>query len=200
MKLMEDSNLSSKKEVLLKDLRIIEEMIVEMADYLVGDKLFWPKIDNKLVQPTVGNFWLRQHRLQALKADLSDTEQQRLDRATQMFDEACSDHSRDFEKKAGQELEARVRQWSESLRELTEDDPPSMAYYRSDVEVRAIVEVMLDHMIIIPTVAEDAMMREIGQLDRQLEKQWIAGNFIWPAEYEPAYPRQKYWWLYGRLK
>ena len=39
-----------------------------------------------------------------------------------------------------------------------------------------------------------------SRLDRQLEKRWTAGDFIWPAGWEAAYPRERYWWLYGRLK
>lgn len=193
--------MSNGKEVLDKDLKIIEDMAAEMADYLKSDQIFWPKIDNKLVQPTIGGFWLRRHRLEALKDSLLDTSQrQRLDRAIHRFDEACADDSQEFEQKASRELEARVRQWAEALHELQEDDPPSMAYYKSDIEVRAIIEAMLDHLDSIPTEAETTIFKEVGTLDRQLKKRWIDGNFIWPNGWEAAYPRQKYWWLYGRLK
>jgi hypothetical protein len=122
-----------------------------------------------------------------------------LARATQLFAEACAKQSQHFEQKASRELEARVRQWRGDLDELLADDPPSMAYFRSDVEVRAIIAVILNQLPSIPIEPEESMLKEVDRLDRQLEKRWTPGGFIWPAEWEPAYPRQKFWWLYGRL-
>jgi hypothetical protein len=198
---MEDGLLPNGKEALVRDLKIIEDMAAEMGDYLVSTQLFWPKIDHKLVQPTIGGFWVRQHRLQVLKGTLLDAAgQERLDQTIQLFEEACTKQSRHFEQKVSRELEARVRQWAEDLDELLADEPPSMAYYRSDVEVRAIIDAMLDHLDSLPTEAKVSVLREIGRLDHQLEKRWAAGEFIWPAGWEAAYPRQRYWWLYGQLK
>ena len=189
------------KEALTRDLKIIEGMATEMPEYLVSDLLYWPRMTDKSVQPTIGGFWVRQHRLQALTEKLlEDTERQRLDRAVKFFDQACSDHRWAFAQKAGLEFAARIRQWDQTLHELLEDEPPSMVYYQSDVEVRAIIEVMIGQLASMPIEAQESGLEEINKLDRQLEKKWVAGAFIWPAGWEAAYPRKRYWWLYGCFK
>ena len=74
-----------------------------------------------------------------------------------------------------------------------------MVYYQSDVEVRAIIEVMIGHLASIPFEAQESSLEEINKLDHQLEETWVTGAFIWPAGWETAYPRKRYWWLYGHF-
>lgn len=198
---MEGSNLSNGKDLLLKDLRILEEMAAEMKDYLVSSQLFWPKIDHKLVQPTIGGFRLRQHRLEALPDTwLSEEEQKRLSESIVLFDDACVDQSRDYELKFSRELAARLRQWAQVLEELLNDEAPSLAYYQTDVEVRAIIEVLVDYLPPRPTQEEEFDLAEIGVLDQKLKQRWESGEFIWPVVWQPAYPLPTYWWLYGWFK
>jgi len=193
--------LSNGKESLASDLIIIEDIAAEMPEYLRSSLLFWPRVSNKLVQPSIGGFWVRQHRLQRLKEKLlTASEQQRLARAIQSFDNTCMDQRWSFHQKARQEFEARIRQWAEILTELLEDEPPSMNYYRSDVEVRAIVEAIKSHQDIVPIEAEKSTLERIRELDHHLQENWVIGPFIWPAGWEAAYPRQQYWWLYGSVK
>ena len=172
-----------------------------MPEYLVSDLLYWPRMTDQSVQPTIGGFWVRQHRLQALTEKLlEDTERQRLDRVVKFFDQACSDHRWAFEQKASLEFAARIRQWDQTLPELLEDKPPNMVYYQSDVEVRAIIEVMIGQLASMPIEAQESSLAEINKLDHQLEETWVTGKFIWPAGWEAAYPRKRYWWLYGHFK
>lgn len=193
--------MSNGREKLVRDLKILEEMAAEMKDYLASQELFWPKIDGKLMQPTLGGFWLRRHRLVTLQNSLLDAQQRtRLKQAMQLFDDACADQSRAVEQKGSRELEARLRQWAGALEELLEDEQPSPAYYRSDVEIRAIIQALLGHFAPLPSERKAPFLKELETLDHQLAERWVAGKFIWPAEWAPAYPRPAYWWLYGQLK
>lgn len=188
------------KEKLITDLRIIEHMAAEMAEYLRNPHIFLPKIESSRVQTTIGGFWMRRHRLLALQGTLLDAaERGRLTRASQQFDAACSQQRARYEQKASQELEARLRQWGEALRELLEDEPPSMAYYRQDVQTRAIIQAIFSQSIPIPAETRGAILERIEALDSELRERWEAGQFVWPIEWEPAYPRSAYWWLYGTL-
>ena len=193
--------MSTGKEKLSLDLRIVEDMAAEMEDYLASPQLFWPKIDHKLVQPTIGGFWLRRHRLEALQNILLDGEErQRFVVANQQFDTACSEQRHRFEEKVGREVEARLRQWGEALRELLADEPPSIAYYRSDVEIRAIIEALLHLSIPRPADVEQGILERLEKLDRDLKQRWKVGRFVWPEAWAVAYPDVTYWWLYGQLK
>ena len=193
--------LSDGKDLLLKDLRILEEMAAEMKDYLVNSQLFWPKIDHKLVQPTIGGFRLRQHRLEALQDTwFNEEEQKRLSQSIVLFDEACVDQSRDYELKFNRELAARLRQWAQALEEVLNDETPSLAYYQTDVEVRVMIEVLLDYLPSLPTQEEEFALDEIDALDQRLKQRWETGEFIWPVVWQPAYLLPTYWWLYGWFK
>ena len=48
-----------------------------------------------------------------------------------------------------------------------------------------------------PYRAEDRPEQHLAALDTRLRGRWQPGDFVWPAAWEPAYPREVYWWLYG---
>src|SRR5262245_32958471 len=123
------------REKLNGDLRILEEMAAKMGDYLNSENLFWQAHKEGVPEPTIGQFLLRQHRLQVLSNSLLDSEQQRrLAAAVQQFDQAVAGKPVAFKEKAKQEFKTRLRLWSEALREFLGDDSLSMAYYRTEVE------------------------------------------------------------------
>ncbi len=39
--------------------------------------------------------------------------------------------------------------------------------------------------------------QHLATLDLRLRNRWQPGEFVWPAEWATAYPRDDYWWLYG---
>lgn len=193
--------MSDGTEKLRNDLKILESMAAKMAEYLDSEDVFWSKIDTDPVQPTVGGYLMRQDRLQALAGVLlNEAEHRRLQAATEQFDQAVSRKQDRFEHKVRQELPARVRQWKQKLQDLLDDEFPSPAYYRSDVEERVIAAVLIDHMQAMPATAASSVTEPLQRLDQQLRQNWTPGAFVWPAEWKPAYPESAYWWLYGKLK
>jgi hypothetical protein len=189
--------MSTGKERLVKDLKIVEQMAAEMEDYLDREEVFLQVINDNELLPTIGGFLIRRHRLMALGDVLLDSaERQRLQTASQKFEEAATVQPERFETKAVQELEARVRQWNKALQDLLADEAPSMAYYRSDVQLRAIMTALSGRLASIPP----ALTQKIEALDNLLRQHWQVGDFIWPPEWKSAYPDPGYWWLYGKLK
>ena len=190
----------SGKEKLVKDLEVATQMSAKMEEYLNSDEIFWQKIDDDLVPPTFGGYWLREHRLLALQDKLLDGAQQsRLKTTVARFDRVYSRNKLRAGAKAQQELTARVRQWGNDLDELLQDDFPSMAYYGADVEVRAIITILFDKLQQNSVQISAAVSSQLDRLDKQLEKRWQAGKFIWPVDWAAAYPQDDYWWLYGKL-
>lgn len=188
------------REKLSDDLRILEEMAGKMGDYLNSENLFWQAHKEGTPEPTIGQFLLRQHRLQALSNILLDEAQRRrLAAASQQFEQAVANKTFSFKEKAQQEFMTRLRLWREALKELLEDDSPSMAYYRTEVENRVILEALLEALKAQSVGLEADQVEELSNLDRKLRQRWEAGSFVWPAEWQPAYPRSQYWGLYGEL-
>ena len=183
---------------LKSDLTILEAMVAEMPDYLRSDVLFWRMMKGGMPMLTLGGYLMRQHRLQAL-ADLllNEEEQERVDAAVLTFNTITQEKIVRLEEKAHKELEARIRQWGESLREIKN---VSVSYYQTAVETRAMIAALINKLQTKPYELQPRFVSQVNLLDGNLRNNWQSGDFIWPPEWEPAYPRLNYWWLYGRPK
>jgi len=192
------TDVSEGTDKLRGDLRILEAMAAEMDDYLRDGNLFWPLGDSTLPRLTLGGYLMRQHRLLALRRQLSAADRQRLDAAEAQFEQALVEKVVVFETKAHEEIRARLRQWNEYLKELRDPSLAAGDYYSSAVETRAMLAALLNKLESPPYRLDRRVLNELASFDRVLANFWEAGEFIWPEEWEDAYPRQRYWWLYGR--
>jgi hypothetical protein len=183
-------------EKLARDLVVLEAMAAEMDEYLRRDVLFWPLRGSDLPRLTLGGYLMRQHRLLQLRDLLSMAEQERLHAAIKRYHEGQEEKIVRLEKKAHEELEARIRQWREYLNEVKGGS--SAAYYPSAVDTRAMIRALVNQLRISPYQLNEEVPSQIALLDRELSRIWESGDFVWPFDWQPAYPREEYWWLYGR--
>jgi hypothetical protein len=186
------------KQKLTQDLKRIEMMVGEMMSYLGSDVLFWPTTYAGLTTVTLGNYLMRQNRLLALRSTALDTlDQDRLDVAVARFDRVLYYNPEEFKQKICRELEARLRQWREYVHQLAREEMKANCY-EAEVENRVIIEDIFQKLYLLTCQPEAHISEEIEQLDLNLRQQWQFGKFIWPVEWESAYPQSIYWWLYGR--
>ena len=183
-------------ERLEQDLEILEAMAAEIDDYLRSDVLFWPMRRSDLPRLTLGGYLLRQHRLLELRDLLGMEERERLHEAIKVYHDALEEKVVRTERKAHEELEARLRQWNEYLREIKRG--VNVAYYASAVETRAMIEALLAQMRTAPYRLQDQIPQKLALLDRELSRIWDRGEFVWPEAWQPAYPQDQFWWLYGQ--
>ncbi|MCB8980905.1 MAG: hypothetical protein H6657_26155 [Ardenticatenaceae bacterium] len=192
--------MTSSEEKLAQDLEILQVMADQMDDYVRSETLFWPMGYSDMPMLTLGGYWLRQHRLTALRALLTSEQQSQLDAAVQTFNTAVSDWVVRTEQRAHTELEARIRQWGEYLRDLADKKSAEMASYPAQVEVRAIIAALVNHLQQSPYALDQKLAGATVSLDKGLRARFASGEFVWPEEWQPAYPEAEYWYLYGRPK
>lgn len=185
-------------EKLKQDLKILEAMASEMDEYLTSQTLFWPLSDSSLPRLTLGGYLMRQYRLVQLREMLEPDDQLRLDAAIEQFNEALTEKVVRFEQRAHEELHARLRQWSEYLRDLSKESFAAGDFYPSAVQTRAMIRALVDKLKMPPYEFDERVLTEIEAYDRALRNYWRPGDFVWPDEWQPAYPQRDYWWLYGR--
>lgn len=185
---------------LAQDVTILAEMAGEMADYLRSDVLFWPMMKGGLPKLTLGGYLMRQHRLLALPELLSAEEQQVVDTAVTQFNQALVEKIVRFEQKAHQELEARIRQWREYLKDFRWERGAAIAGYTSAVETRVMIAALTDKLQMPPYQLDRRITEQVSLLDNNLRSRWHSGPFLWPEAWQPAYPRTEYWYLYGAVK
>lgn len=180
-----------------EDLEVLEAMAAEMDEYLMSEVLFWPMRKGNLPRLTLGGYLMREHRLRALADLLGEADRQRLEAAVAQFDQALVEKVVRFEQRAHEELGARLRQWSEYLRDLKGEAAANAGYYPSTVETRAIIAALVGKLERPPYRLEAHLVQQLGMLDQNLRSHWQPGDFVWPESWQPAYPKAGYWWLYG---
>ena len=180
------------QHVLLHDLTILEAMLDKLPEYLTSDATRW-SIQADMPPLTIGGCLMRLQRLGKLQAQLPHLDKNRVDLAVTRFDEALIEKVVRFEKRAHQELHARLGEWSICLRE----PHIQTKRYIDKVDIRVVIAEMIRALQKKPYHLEQQVIQEIDILDKNLKRRWHPGEFLWPVVWQPAYPSQYYWWLYG---
>ncbi|MFQ5400085.1 MAG: hypothetical protein ACE5E7_10855 [Anaerolineae bacterium] len=188
------------KQKLRRDLVVLEAMASEMEAYLKSEVLFWPMGSGGMPRLTLGGYLMREHRLLALEELLTPAEVTRLHAAVDQFNQALVERIVRFEQRGHQELEARLRQWGETLKDIQWEKSAAIASYGSSVETRVIIRDIVNRLEMAPYKLEGIVAQQLTLLDANLHLRWQPGEFVWPVEWKPAYPQAEYWWLYGRPK
>ena len=184
-------------ERLAQDVAVLEAMAGQMADYLDREQLSWPAPRGGMPAMTLGGYLLREHRLKGLSHLLSSEQLARVGAAITQFNQALSDRIVRSEHKAHGELEVRLRQWDAHIRDIDHDTFGRTSNYDTVVEVRAIIQALLDRLSMPPYHTEQRSLDQLALLDTRLRNRFRPGDFVWPAEWAPAYPQPTFWWLYG---
>ncbi|MDJ0755966.1 MAG: hypothetical protein QNJ45_20735 [Ardenticatenaceae bacterium] len=181
---------------LQRDLTIGERMVEEMAGYLQAETLFG-RMPPSLPALTLGGYLMRQHRLLALQEALPPADQTRVDNMINTFDQILSERIVRSENRAHREIGARLRQWEEYIRDLRRDLRGNAGYFATAVEPRVMIAALLEMLSEPPYQLQEEFAERLELLDRGLSGVWQAGPFVWPEEWESAYPANEYWYLYG---
>ena len=180
-----------------QDLVILAAMASQMDDYLKSDILFWKMGQSGMPMLTLGGYLMRQYRLLTLSDLLSAAEQVEMETAVIQFNTALVEKIVRFEAKAHTELEARIRQFEAYLRDLRNGQVTGMNYGTA-VEPRAMIAALIDKLHMAPFQLDRQIPNRVENLDRNLRQRWAKGEFIWPEAWQPAYPIDEFWWLYGK--
>ena len=180
-----------------QDLAIAAAMAAQMDDYLKSDILFWNMGQSGMPMLTLGGYLMRQYRLLLLSNLLSEAQQGELETAVIQFNAALAEKIVRLEVKANSELEARIRQFEAFLRDLRKGQETGMNY-RTAVEPRAMVAALVDKLRMAPYQLDRQIPGRVETLDKSLRQRWVPGEFIWPQDWQPAYPQDEFWWLYGK--
>ena len=192
--------MSKDNDKLIRDLKILAAMAAEMETYLNSDVLFWHMSTSGMPALTLGGYLMRQHRLLALRNLLTGEQLSELDAAVYEYNSALVEKTVRFEQKAQREMDARLRQWSEYLKDAEQGIATSSSNYSTAVEARAMVTAIQDQLQLAPFTLHERARQQSELLDNQLRRLWEPGDLVWPEEWKPAYPLMDYWWLYGKPK
>ncbi len=189
--------MTTSSEKLTQDITILQAMTAEMDTYLNSDVLFWRLPNPQMPALTLGGYLMRQQRLLALPNLLDMSQRAEVDTAVTRFNQALVNKIVRFEQKAHKELGARIRQWGEFLNDVERGTAVNSSNYATTVEVRVMIAALVEALSLAPYQLELNVASKVNLLDTQLRRRFAAGEFVWPAEWEPAYPTPTFWFLYG---
>jgi hypothetical protein len=182
---------------LRQDLAILKSMIADMTNYLSSDVDFWPAMQVGFPDLTLGGYIMRQRRLKILTYLLSESEQSELKGIVTQFNDLTFDKVATLQNKATRELEIRINQWHQNLKEYWDSEVIEEHYYKTDAEIRTMITDLVPMLGTHPYHLDQQLVTRLEKLDAELEQNWRDGMFIWPEDWIPAYGKGDYWWLYG---
>jgi len=181
----------------LHDLLILEEMASKMEAYLDRDAVDWTIPRANMPKLTIGGYLMRQHRLKVLEGKLEAEDKARLWVALQTFDASLVERVVRFETRAHQELHRRIGEWMGHMRDLGSRILSEVNYYAGVADTRVVITSLMDQLQVRPFQLEDGIKQRVSALDKNLQARINDHPFIWDPVWQPAYSREKYWWLYS---
>ena len=182
------------------DLAACQAMADELEAYLQSDVLYW-QMDasrpggDQLPKLTVSGFLERTCRLGA--ALLSSSQRAGLDESVRRFEQARDRLYARYVARAVHDLRGRLDAWQWFLDDYAKQPEEQAPYYPAQAHTRLAVELLMDELD-RPRAAEFA--HRLSALDERLRADWINGAFVWHTSLAQGFPRERFWWLYGKLK
>jgi hypothetical protein len=182
-----------------RDLLILEATAAGLKDHLLGDALYWtlgarPGTGRLLPKGTLGGLLLRLHRLEALRHLLSAEQDNRYVRVRSDAEHELDRWAVQAEEKALREMRARLHAWGEYLEECEVSTSRCVDEYAMQAEGRTVVELLAEYAG--SAAQSEDMQAALAGVDRRLHELCKLGDFVWDPAMMPAFPRERFWWLY----
>ena len=172
-----------------KDRAYLEAGIPDLESYLLSDELYWPVSARgyELPRLTIGGLLLAKTRLK--------TRGERIEALTMQLEAVRSKWQVAWETKADREFQSRFGLWANYLADYRQNPEGQSDAYPHEVRNRAILQLLQ------PELPEELPEREaLSSLDGVVRSNLLPGEFIWEPDIQSGFPRDEYWFLYGKLR
>lgn len=184
---------------LAQDVRVVAAMADRLTPYIYESELYGMMDDPTLPRLTVGGLLMRLARLSALRDQLSPSQQAALETAQRKLDEVQRTWAVHYEGKLQQELHARLVALEHFAHECAEHLRACADNYPSAMEKRVMIEHLRDAALERNVLSDDLKGR-LTALDNAISRCIEKGEFCWSEQVQPAYPPQKFWFLYAKVR
>lgn len=179
-----------------EDLKLLQSAAGELKEFLFSDELYWPITGSGTgsARLSLGMVMLSEARLRT--SPLSTAQQAEFEATEQTLNDLRARWRSNWLVKAEKEFAARLNLWNSYLVDYQQDPSTNAAAYPQQVRLRTILQLLEEDLEKVPSVDADRLLA----LDRLLRAHFQPDGFIWDAEWMPGFPREKFWFLYGKLK
>jgi hypothetical protein len=184
------------------DLRYLRAGVDVLDEYLLSNEIYWPvgvtppAGEPAYPQLTLGGLLLAKARLEALAGTtaLSNEQQVGLAKLEERMETSRTRWRVAWEGKAAKEFGARLNLWRNFLEEYREKSDHNAGSYPYEVSRRVQL-----HLLGLEGPLTPAQVELLTGLDRLLEAVFLPGEFAWDPALARGFPKETYWYLYGKL-
>ncbi len=187
----------------VQDVKEAQAMVECLSPYIYEDQLY-RRIGGKgifsrsnIPYMTLGAVLLRLRRLRALKAHLTDAQQNQLAQLENHHEEVRHEWRVHYERKLVKEALSRLDAMRMFFDECRESPRLCAGAYMPEALRRTIVQEIVLAMAELDIHSAD-LNAKIALIDGQLRSVVQPVNFIWSEMLQPVYPQESFWWLYHR--
>ncbi|MEW5869370.1 MAG: hypothetical protein AB1894_08850 [Chloroflexota bacterium] len=181
------------------ELRFLRAGLEKLESYLLSKEIYWPvgiaarSGETPYPQMTLGALLLALRRAQALAGTPAETAE--ADRLALQLDATRQRWRVAWEQKAAAEFQARLTLWRNFIEEYRQEPGNHFSHYRYEVGRRVLLHLLAEQAGELP----EAHRALLSGLDAVLAQVLVPGDFIWEIELEQLFPREVFWYLFGRL-
>ena len=171
----------------------------QFDDYVHTEVLFYPigSVSGlAMPQLTIGAWLEAAWRLRAMESTLTAEQRSTFDTAKASVQRVRGLWTSLYQQKAQREFRSRLDSWSWYLDDLlnkTGNISSQASAYLSQVHIRFKLELLRQD-----TSHLSDQLARLDVSDRRLRVRFVAGDFVWEPELQPAAPRDVFWFLYGQ--
>ncbi len=188
---------------LTTELLVAEAMAAELADYLLGDRLFrqivvQSPLGTQQPKMTLGGVLSRLQLLQFRSAALAPEERTRVEGLASAVEAARRTYRAQWESFVRKEIKSNLDSWRWYMDECFRRGGCASTY-PAEVRARVRLALLFEEAVSarFDILAEQGHLR---RLDSQLRNVWRDGAFLLDPSLRGLYPADRYWWLYGLPK
>ena len=153
---------------------------------------------NNLPALTIGGLLMRLSRLSLLGELISTKQKEGLNTAQQQVDNVKQKWFVIYTNRINHELTIHLNELDQFLNECRQDLDECRELYPSLIEKRVMAQILGEEARALQTLTPDTDDR-LRDIDGRLKGYFKPGPFIWDQRLQPAYPQDRYWFLYVSL-
>ena len=182
------------------ELPYLQASVGLLEDYILSGDIYWsigiqpPAGDPPYPMLTLGGVLL--FRLKASCRTLDYYNQVMLGRLKDQIDATRVRWRVAWENKASREYHSRLMLWRDYLGEYRRSPTNNANRYSYEVNRRVILNLLAPEASGVPSAEKELL----GSLDRFLRSAFSPGDFLWEPECADGFPKDDYWFLWGKLK
>lgn len=181
------------------ELTFVREGVAALEDYLASDMVYWPLRPFSATFPSlsIGGLLESLRRLEALRSRLPAQARAELEALKTRLERVREVHQARYRQKLERELSSRLDAWTWYLEDYEKHPEEVAASYPAQAHIRLKIELLLEEGERLGFDVENIRNR-VRALDQALRRNWEPGPFLWEEALQAVFPRDRFWWLYGR--